>query len=82
MEVAYEASVKDMNFLIYEASYKTMDDEERIYWDSRICVNMVDDDGIIIWQLPRNPSMWDLLEAVRVSEGKIEDRLDDFLDDE
>lgn len=81
VEVAYEASVQGTDFVIYEASYRTSDDGERIYWNSRVCVDMVDGSGIRIWQLPESPGMWDLLEAVKVSEGNIEGKLDDFLDD-
>lgn len=82
VEVAYSAEVNGNNFLVYEASYKTMDEEERLYWDSRIVVDMIDDDDVMLWRLPRTPGMWDLLEAIQVRAGNIEEKLDKFLDSE
>jgi len=82
VDVVYKAEANGNNFLIYEASYRTMDQEERVYWDSRICLDMVDDNGVLLWRLPVSPGMWDLLRAVQVRAGKIEERLDAFLDDE
>ena len=81
VDLAYQAEYKGSNFVIYEDRYQTMDELERTYWDSQVNVDLVDDDGVLIWRLPRNTAMRDLLEAVRIRAGNVEEKLDDFLKD-
>jgi len=81
VDLAYKAEFKGDNFIIYEVRYQTMDEEERVYWDSRVNLDLVDDNGVIIWHFPSNIAKWDLLEAVRIKAGNVEEKLDDFLKD-
>lgn len=79
IEVAYEAEHAGSHFVIYESRFKNMDENERMYWDNRVELNLVDDNRAVLWQLPRMSSLWSLLEAVRVRGGGVEEKLDSFL---
>lgn len=80
--VAYSTKYKDHRFVIYEARYQTCDADERVYWDDRVCLDMIDFDGNLIWRLPRNVRTRDLFSSVTVRAGNVEEALDDLLNDD
>lgn len=86
VDTAYKVAFDDYIFLLYEASYETMDEDGRVSWDSRVNIELVDevsgDEYVPIWLLPRIPAAWDLLEAVKIKAGRVEERLDYFLSED
>ncbi len=82
VDAGYKTEYANSYFRIYESRYKSMDDEGRLYWTSDVVIELTDWNGVALWRLPLIPGMWDLLEAVQVKSGAIEDKLDEFLGSE
>ncbi len=79
VDVAFQADHAGNTFLVYESRSPGMDADGHTYWSNRANIDLVDEDGVPLWSFPRMSTMSDLLEAIRVRSGRVEQRLDAFL---
>ena len=82
IDVAYMGEHSNTHFLVYELRSRCWDENERAYWSNSVVVDLVTPRGELLWRVPQQQAMWDLLEAVRVRAGKVEEKLDTFLNEE
>jgi len=80
VDVAYFTEHKSSRFVLYEVKFRSFDMDGMAYWDNDIRVDVRDSEFIIVWSLPRNRMMWDLLRAAQIKAGNAERVMDDFLE--
>lgn len=81
VDIAYMVWSAGSRFVVYELHFYGIDAEERTYWDTRVQVDLVDEDLTLLWRLPQISGMRDLLDAIRISAGNVESKLDAFLEE-
>ena len=79
INIAYKTEHAGSFFRAYEERYQTMDADDRVNWTGNPRIDLTDSNGLLLWELPFTSSTWDLLRAIQVKAGKVEDKLDDFL---
>lgn len=82
VSMAFTTIYKGHHFLMYQARYQTCDADERVYWDDRVIIDMIEPDGSLKWRLPRSVRTYDLFSSVKIRAGNVEEALDDLLEDD
>ena len=78
------ASYKGQRFGLYQQRYQSYDGErDRLYWNEKVVLAILDFDGRVLWETPRQSSaLMDLFETARRKVVNIDGVIDDLLSDE
>lgn len=77
ISTVYTTSYSNRFLRLYEEMYKYYTDEDVYHWLTRLVFEFIDGFGNSIWQFPETKNGWDLLNAVKYKDAKVEDFIKD-----
>lgn len=78
---AYITTYQQKVIAVYEYEYRYYTDADEYHMVSDVAIELVDNNGELLWRLPEIPSRGDLLDAVRFQTVGAEDLLESLLSD-
>ncbi len=75
IDFIYVVEYQDRLIRLYEETYKYYTDEFQFHWSSQLIVEFTDEYGNTLWQFPKTSNGWDLLNAVKYKDAKVDDFL-------
>lgn len=79
VETVYGTEYAGSSLRLYEGRFQRLDEYERPFWDERVVLELIDEDGAALWGFPPLGLLRDLLRATRVRTGEVEQHLDRIL---
>jgi hypothetical protein len=77
--VAFTSRVADNLFALFEARFRNMDADGNVFWDDRVVLQLIDEEGKPIWTFPPTAAIRTLLRKVAAKASGVEERLDKIL---
>ncbi len=82
IDTVFIAEKKDRFLRLYPYKRKYYSDEFNFYWDDRVTLEISDNESLSWWQFPKNPIIWDLLEAVNFNTIDVDGFMNDIISEE
>ena len=82
IDTVFIAVKKDRFLRLYPYKRKCYSDEFNFYWDDRVTLEISDKESLSWWQFPKNPIIWDLLEAVNFNTIDVDGFMNDIISEE
>lgn len=82
IDTVFIAVKKDRFLRLYPYKRKYYSDEFNFYWDDRVTLEISDKESLSWWQFPKNPIIWDLLEAVNFNTIDVDGFMNDIISEE
>jgi hypothetical protein len=77
--VPFIATLAENRFALFEARFRNMDADENVFWDDRVVLELIDDEGTPMWVFPQTAPIRTLLKKVTDQAAGVEARLDKIL---
>lgn len=71
VDFVYFTYFNNQRFRIYEETYKYFTDEDEYYWETQARVDLVDNFGNPIFEIPTTRNMYNLMQAVKYQSSDI-----------
>ena len=81
IDFVYLTRYQDRIIRLYEEAYKYYSDEDKYHWSNQMIIEFTDEYGVSLWQFPKTSNAWDLLNAVKYKDAKVDDFLKEVFGD-
>lgn len=71
--LVFATEYKNKPLRIFHASFKIYYDDTNFSWDEKVELQIVDSRGNALWDFPKTPEIWQLLEAIKFKAAGVEE---------
>ncbi|HHI4957606.1 hypothetical protein [Vibrio parahaemolyticus] len=71
VDFVYFVYFNNQQFRLYEEMYKYFTDEDEFYWETQVRLDLVDNLGNVMFDVPKTRNMYNLIQAVKYQTSDI-----------